>query len=161
MGGLELTYDSREDRVLLKTGLDINHPDWWLTRRTALALSTQLSTSAHAQFETEKLIERLTQSSGGKEEAHNQNDKQDQNYDQFEMEKTGDAETHISRSNQLINDSDRFPLVVQHQVDIGENSSIKVTLICADGTGTAMELPQSGAIRFKQMLIQLIGKAGW
>ncbi len=155
MSALEITYDSRQDRVLLKTGLDVTQPDWWITRRIAKSILVQLGASVQAQIETQQLIERLTHADDsqdvGVSEAVNDAEKR----------AVENSQTRLSRNNECISQVDTYPLAIKHVLEVQSSEMTRLSLIQENGTGIAMDLPQAGVIRIKQMFMQLFEQAHW
>ncbi|MCK5881607.1 MAG: hypothetical protein KAG18_06995, partial [Sinobacterium sp.] len=60
MSGIQLTYDSRQDRILLFSGIDTAMPNWWMTRREVRKLLKSISVVTTSQYETEKMIEQFS-----------------------------------------------------------------------------------------------------
>ncbi len=161
MSGIQLTYDSRQDRILLLSGMDIAMPDWWLTRREVKKGLKSITSVTTSQYETEKMLEQFTstmQSAARTEAASSDKTK---TYREFHQEHAGQGQPTVSQSRQVEPTPGQYPLAVKATIDITDQQGIKLFLLSNQNRGVCLEFTQEGLYRFNNMLFTVAQKAQW
>lgn len=161
MSGIELTYDSRQDRLLLRTGMGIAMPEWWLTRRMVFKLLNLVDSVTVSQYETEKMLDQLT---AGEHLSNNQDtngDKENKTLKAFQEEQAGENQSKVTQSKHVGSQSLQFPLAVRIHVDITDQQGIRLILLDELNQGACLEFTHEGLYRFNNMLLAVMKKARW
>jgi hypothetical protein len=161
MSSIALTYDSRQDRLLLKTGLDIANPVWWITRRETKKLLKRIYAATNAQYETTKLLEQFNPPNNSNDKTTEDATSEPKNFSQFHQEQTGEEQPTIAQSRQVSEQPDQFPLAVSTTIDLNDKQGIKLVILDVNNKGICDEFTQQGLFRFSNMLTLVAEKAFW
>ncbi|MGB0938019.1 MAG: hypothetical protein ACPGTQ_11225 [Colwellia sp.] len=163
MSSIAITYDSRQDRLLLKTGLSIEKPTWWITRRQTKKLISHIFAATKAQYETQKLLEQLSSSKETKPTTEEQGSAEfsDKGYEEFHQAHNGNSSPEVSQSKKVNEQPEQFPLVANITIDLNSQQGIKLVLLDGKNKGICIELTQEGLYRFSNMLTLVSQKAAW
>lgn len=157
--GIQLQYDSREDRVLLKSNMDIALPDWWITRRAFLALLRELGHIHEAQEQVQQLMNQLTEESKATANAGSGSPSEGAGSNEGDNE-SPKSSPKVTRS-PLVEHVQQYPLMVRHMVELDDHGNTQVFLLNGQNQGICLNFPPEGLERFKGMLIQLVEKVDW
>jgi len=166
MTGIQLTYDSRQDRLLLQTGMDVAMPNWWLTRREVRQLLKAISRVTTAQYETEKLLGQLAQNSKPSQAKSGlaigtETSSSAQTYREFHKKHSGDTLAEMARMPDVEGQPEQYPLAWKINIDLSDEQGIKLFLLNAHERGACLEFTQEGLYRFNNMLFTVAQKAQW
>ncbi len=163
MSSIAITYDSRQDRLLLKTGLSLEKPTWWITRRETKKLINHIFAATKAQYETEKLLEQLSTNKETKSTTEQADSAPpvDNGYAEFHQAHNGNSSPEVSESKKVNEQPEQFPLAVNIKIDLNSQQGIKLVLLDSHHKGICIELTQEGLYRFSNMLTLVSQKATW
>ena len=160
MSGIQLTYDFKQDRLLLRSGIDVDMPDWWVTRREVCKLLNFLGAVTVSQYETEKMMGQFT----GTQESSVDTVQKSENptsYNEFHQAQAGKNMSRFSQSLSSDIQASQFPLAIKITVDMNKCQGIKLVLLNEDNKGACLEFSQEGLYRFNDMLRAVSKKAKW
>ena len=161
MSGIQLTYDAVEDRVLLLSNQEVTHPSWWLSRRVLLKLIHNLNSAAVAQFETEKILQRVAEGGGSDVSNDAPDDNVDEDFESYRKGMLEGSSATLQRNSKPVNDADSFPFARVVNVDIEESRRMALTLSDGVKSGLKLEFHEAGLQRFTQMCAELVNQCKW
>jgi hypothetical protein len=155
--GIQLTYDFKQDRLLLRSGIDIDMPDWWVTRREVCKLLGVMGAVTTSQYETEKMLDQFS----SKPQATGEKDGGGGTYNEFHQAQAGESKSKYSQSPESEIKPSQYPLAITINVDMNKSQGIKLTLLNEFNKGACLEFSQEGLYRFNDMLRMVSKKARW
>ena len=159
MKGIQFTYDSRQDRILLQSGMDIAMPDWWLTRREVKRLLKAISAVTTSQYEVDKVLNTLQLDATGGDASVQATVAS--SYRDFHRSQVGNTKTEVNQSS-WVNDSPAYyPLAAYTKIDLNADQGIKLFVLDEDQQGVCLEFTQPGLYRLNNMLFTVAQKAQW
>lgn len=165
MSGIQLTYDSRQDRILLCSGMEIAMPTWWMTRRETRKLLKSISAVTTSQYEIEKMIEQFSASAKVGEDAITSHisDKsaKSQSYRDFHQSHAGGGAPEVNLSTDVETTPEQYPLAVKINMDLSDHQGIKLFLLNELRRGICLEFSQEGLYKFNNMLFTVSQRAQW
>ena len=167
MSDIQLTFDSRQDRVLFCSGKNVAMPNWWMTRREVRRLLKSISTVTMSQYETEKMIEKFSakscteQAVKAKAKAESRQKTCFNSYREFHQAHAGSTLTKVSQSTEVELSPENFPLACRTHIDLSHQQGIKLFIMSEYNRGVCLEFSQEGLYRFNNMLFTVAQKAQW
>ncbi len=161
MSGIQLTYDSRQDRILLLSGMEITVPDWWLTRREVKKVLKSISTVTMSQYETEKMLQQFSFAAQAAKQGASEFIDKAKSYRDFHREHSGTVPPIMNSLSQVEARPDQYPLVSSAQIDLTDQQGVKLLLLGEQQRGVCLEFNQEGLFRFNNMLFTVARKAHW
>ena len=160
MSGIQLTYDAVEDRVLLLSHQDVKSPSWWLSRRAVKAIIHNLNSAVMAQYETEKILQRVVHGGSDAEEGGSQSPG-DEDFESYRKGMLDGSATKMERHSKPINDAGAYPFARVVTVQLQENR--RMALAFSDGAqrGLKLEFQDAGLQRFADMCAELVRQCRW
>ena len=164
MSGIQLVYDSRQDRILLRSGMEVAMPNWWFTRREVRKMLKTISTVTTAQYEAEKALEKIAQdnkSPAVDNKRKYNNNLLEKSYRDFHQSLSGDAKPSIVKSNTVEVAASDIPLSAQVKIELNDKQGIRLFVLSESQRGLCLEFSRQGLFRFNNMLFTVAQKAQW
>ena len=159
MSGIQLRYDAIEDRVLLLSDQDVKSPSWWLSRRTVKGIIHNLNSAVLAQYETEKILQRVT-SSGAENESESLIGT-DGDFESYRKGMLDGTSTQMERYTKPVKDAQAFPFARVVSIYVQDNRRMALSFSDGDQRGLKLEFHDAGLQRFSDMCKELIRQCHW
>ncbi len=165
MSSIQLTYDSRQDRILLCSGMDITLPNWWMTRSEVRNLLKLISTVTTSQYQTEKIIEKCSKSSkvagNVTMAAVKGRPAKRKTYREFHQSHAGDNTADLNDFMKVESYPEHYPLAVKMSIDLSDNQGLKLFLSSESQCHACLELSQEDLYTFNNSLFTVSQSIKW
>ncbi|KZY71388.1 MULTISPECIES: hypothetical protein [unclassified Oleiphilus] len=163
---LQLTYDSVEDRVLFLSHQEVRYPSWWLSRRSILRLIQSLNSAVAAHYETEKILQKVSETQTSETtnrdgNARSEQSVEQQTLDEYRQAHLESSETSVERHSEHVSEAQKYPYARSIRLDLLENN--RVALVLSDGvsSGLKLEFHEDGVHQFADMCLQVVRRCRW
>lgn len=161
MSGMQLTYDTRQDRVLLTADMGLELPSWWLTRRMLARLMADIQGTLKAKYETDNVLRRLNETVSKDSVSEQPNEAEGADFDSYHEDKRGDSNMSVQASAQGVENVVEFPLASAFKIEFIGDHAARVMLFDVTGRGISLDFHEQGLHRFCDMLMSVAKRSDW